>query len=239
MKSIVLLLSLIVSIHTYDRTAAVNYAHAHVHNINHDCSTGSYGCSPFGYFGNEHCGYSSLGGDCANFVSQCLLAGGHPKLKGGQCRGYPCGKEEIGAWELGHCLPETFGWKSECGYTMKPPSYIKAGDVLVYHAGSCTGDGHATLVTKVSGGNAYITCHSSEQEDIIYTYMTSKPYYQWIHYNGGEGGDTPSTKTYTVVAGDTLSAIALRFGTTVKAICDLNGITNPDIINVGQVLLIP
>ncbi|HEX3053843.1 MAG TPA: LysM domain-containing protein, partial [Aggregatilineaceae bacterium] len=50
----------------------------------------------------------------------------------------------------------------------------------------------------------------------------------------------PSTGgTYTVVAGDTLSRIALRFGTTVQAIVSANGITNPNLIYVGQVLTIP
>jgi LysM repeat protein len=51
----------------------------------------------------------------------------------------------------------------------------------------------------------------------------------------------PSTtpQTYTVVAGDTLTAIALRFGTTVNAIVQANGIVNPNLIYVGQVLNIP
>ena len=35
-------------------------------------------------------------------------------------------------------------------------------------------------------------------------------------------------------AGDTLSAIATRYGTTVSALCELNGISNPNLIYVGQ-----
>lgn len=42
--------------------------------------------------------------------------------------------------------------------------------------------------------------------------------------------------TYTVVAGDTLSGIAARYGTTVANLVALNGIANPNLINVGQVL---
>lgn len=42
--------------------------------------------------------------------------------------------------------------------------------------------------------------------------------------------------TYTVVAGDTLSGIAARYGTTVAALASINGIANPNLINVGQVL---
>jgi LysM repeat protein len=48
-----------------------------------------------------------------------------------------------------------------------------------------------------------------------------------------------SFRTYRVQAGDTLSAIAARFGTTVKAIADLNGISNPSQIRIGQILRIP
>ncbi|HLY26936.1 MAG TPA: LysM peptidoglycan-binding domain-containing protein [Aggregatilineales bacterium] len=45
--------------------------------------------------------------------------------------------------------------------------------------------------------------------------------------------------TYTVQQGDTLSALAARYGTTVAAISALNGIVNPNLIFVGQVLKIP
>jgi LysM repeat protein len=46
-------------------------------------------------------------------------------------------------------------------------------------------------------------------------------------------------RTYTVRPGDTLSSIAARFGTTVKALQKLNGITDPSLIHPGQVLRIP
>ena len=48
-----------------------------------------------------------------------------------------------------------------------------------------------------------------------------------------------SYKTYTISSGDTLSKIAKRFGTTYQEIARINGISNPDIINVGQVIKIP
>ena len=50
---------------------------------------------------------------------------------------------------------------------------------------------------------------------------------------------TPRPRTYKVQPGDTLSAIAARFGTTVKELAALNGITNPSLIRVGQVLKLP
>lgn len=49
---------------------------------------------------------------------------------------------------------------------------------------------------------------------------------------------TPTT-TYKVVRGDTLGAIAKKFGTTVNELAKLNGIKNVNLIIVGQVLKLP
>jgi LysM repeat protein len=49
---------------------------------------------------------------------------------------------------------------------------------------------------------------------------------------------TPAPVTYIVQSGDTLNAIAARFGTTVQAIMDANGLTSDEIL-IGQVLIIP
>ena len=46
----------------------------------------------------------------------------------------------------------------------------------------------------------------------------------------------PQARTYKVKSGDTLSAIAKRYGTTVNAIAQANGISNPNRIYVGQIL---
>jgi len=61
-------------------------------------------------------------------------------------------------------------------------------------------------------------------------------------------GETPLTPTttpvpgavsYTIVRGDTLFSLARRFGTTVEAITTLNGISDPNGIEVGDTILIP
>lgn len=60
-------------------------------------------------------------------------------------------------------------------------------------------------------------------------------------------GDTPTPPTppspgedtyYTVVSGDTLSGIAAKFGVTVAQLCSWNNISNPDLIYVGQRLIV-
>lgn len=68
----------------------------------------------------------------------------------------------------------------------------------------------------------------------------------WPKYSGS-GTATPSTgggsadmeTVYTVVAGDTLSKIAAKYGTTYQALAAYNGISNPNLILVGQRIKIP
>lgn len=54
-----------------------------------------------------------------------------------------------------------------------------------------------------------------------------------------EPGGEPTPKTHTVQAGENLFRIALRYGLSTEAVAKANGITNPALIYVGQVLQIP
>jgi LysM repeat protein/predicted chitinase len=58
--------------------------------------------------------------------------------------------------------------------------------------------------------------------------------------DGGSGGgdDKPNSTTYVVKSGDTLSGIAAKFNMTQTELQRLNGITNPDLIQIGQVLTV-
>lgn len=58
--------------------------------------------------------------------------------------------------------------------------------------------------------------------------------------SGNSGGNTSSTEqAYTVKSGDTLSKIAAAYGTTYQKLASYNGIANPNIIYVGQIIKIP
>lgn len=50
------------------------------------------------------------------------------------------------------------------------------------------------------------------------------------------GNNDDNYRTYVVQSGDTLSGIAVEFGVTVQDLCNWNGISDPNLIYVGQVL---
>ncbi|MEU0671063.1 LysM peptidoglycan-binding domain-containing protein [Streptomyces lavendulocolor] len=50
--------------------------------------------------------------------------------------------------------------------------------------------------------------------------------------------DAPQETFYTVRPGDTLTAIAARYGTTVERLVKWNRISDPDVIKVGQRLVV-
>jgi len=59
--------------------------------------------------------------------------------------------------------------------------------------------------------------------------------------SGGGGGAATGSgckQSHTVVAGDDLSHLASRYGTSIGALANANGITNPNLIYVGQVLCV-
>ena len=57
--------------------------------------------------------------------------------------------------------------------------------------------------------------------------------------NPSSGSDSSTEQVYTVKAGDTLSKIAAKYGTTYQKLASYNGIANPNKINVGQKIRIP
>ena len=58
-----------------------------------------------------------------------------------------------------------------------------------------------------------------------------------LNVNGGVY--TGPCFVYVIKKGDCLSVIAQRYGTTVKTLCELNNIKNPNLIYAGNRLLVP
>ena len=59
---------------------------------------------------------------------------------------------------------------------------------------------------------------------------------QVLKLSGTASSTVTSSGTYTVKSGDTLSAIAVKYGTTTSSLASLNGISNPNFLSVGQVI---
>lgn len=57
-----------------------------------------------------------------------------------------------------------------------------------------------------------------------------------VNVSGGAG---EQAFVYVIKSGDCLSVLAEKYGTTVKKLCELNNIKNPDKIYTGNKLLIP
>ena len=63
-------------------------------------------------------------------------------------------------------------------------------------------------------------------------------YGPWQQYAKGSYVNYGQYIVYTVVGGDVLPGIAIRFGVTVQQICQWNNIKNPDLIYINQKLTI-
>lgn len=86
--------------------------------------------------------------------------------------------------------------------------------------------GRTYSVAQVSGGRVLLAGVNSwiNKSDVEIISVSSAPI------------QAPATSTYTVQSGDTLSSIAAKFGTNYQTLASLNGISNPNLIYVGQAL---
>lgn len=93
------------------------------------------------------------------------------------------------------------------------------------------GDTLSGIAAKLGVSTSAISGYRSGNPNLIYPGEVLK-------INGGNAAPKPAGRTYTVRAGDNLSAIAARYGTTYQALAAKNGISNPNLIYPGQVLKI-
>ena len=148
------------------------------------------------------------------------------------------------------CTYSLMYYEKQSRYHAKDP---KPGDQIFFStAHSKSNVSHTGLVEKVDGSKVYtIEGNTSDQVARRSYYLSDsyivgygRPAYDAEPGNTNTGSQTPSSGTtsevtYTVVAGDTLSKIAAKYGTTYQKLAAYNGITNPNIIRVGQKIKIP
>ena len=126
------------------------------------------------------------------------------------------------------------------------PNLIYAGEVLKIpdNGGSSSG---GTITYKVRSGDTLSEIakrYGTTVSAIANLNGISNPNLIYVGQalqipKSGAGSSSGGTITYKVKSGDTLSEIAKRYGTTVSAIANLNGILDPNLIYVGQLLRIP
>lgn len=148
------------------------------------------------------------------------------------------------------CTYSLMYYEKQGRYHAKDP---KPGDQIFFStAHSKSNVSHTGLVEKVDGSKVYtIEGNTSDQVARRSYYLSDsyivgygRPAYDAEPGNANTGSQTSSNGTtsevtYTVVAGDTLSKIAAKYGTTYQKLAAYNGITNPNIIRVGQKIKIP
>lgn len=136
------------------------------------------------------------------------------------------------------------------------PNLIRVGQVLTVPSGGSSGGGAAPATPPAGGATHHVVQRGDTIGGIASRYGI--PQKQLVQANGLTGGvvyvgqrlslvpptnapSTPAagTRTHTVAAGETLSTIARRHGTTIRAIVDANGLRDPNLVRIGQRLTIP
>lgn len=135
----------------YDRVRAVEYARKWALSAN-----------------PEFYHFAGIGGDCTNFISQCILAGG-----GVMNYAYPFGwyynssSDRSPSWtgvaELNRFLLRTGGGSGPIGKIVKLKE-IEIGDLIQLRQ-NATHFNHTLIVTKIIGGEIFVCAHSNDALD--------------------------------------------------------------------------
>ena len=144
----ILFITLICLAFSYDNWGAVNYARTYCANYN-------------GWYNNYR--PPNGGGDCANFVSQCLLRGGADLS---QCYGTDSKGAIPYVPNLKSCLTQ-LGWKS----SRSRPAEFYAGYPMFLE------DYHAMICTEISGDTVYYCAHT---EDVCNRQLYGSPIYYYL-----------------------------------------------------------
>ena len=135
----------------YDRVKAVEYARKW-----------ALGSNPAFYH------FEGIGGDCTNFISQCLLAGG-----GLMNYAYPLGwyynssYDRSPSWtsvaELNKFLLRTYGGRGPVGKIVRF-NELEIGDVIQLRQNP-THFNHSVIVSGIRGGEIYVCAHTNDARD--------------------------------------------------------------------------
>jgi hypothetical protein len=164
---------------SYNRTSASNYALAHWNSPN-----------------TNYPNYTNIGdGDCTNFVSQCLEAGGWQQVNNGS-RGSVYSWYHVPnvgddtqyrstSWTSASALQNFLNNSDRVAsnYASYPVSSYQIGDVIQTSQNGTTA-GHSTMITNVANGIPYVTYRNggtnSPQTDVRYSYLSGTKHFYKI-----------------------------------------------------------
>ena len=158
------------------------------------------------------------------------------------------------------CNAENFIEKAKA-YGLQVINMPTLGGIMVWRKGATLsgndGAGHVAIVERIDSADQIYTSESSYNGNAFYNAKRTNNNGRWgmgsaytfigciVNPAIGEAHfEDPKQEpngeiTYIVKKGDTLSGIASRFNKTYQELAQYNGIPNPDIIDVGQIIKIP
>jgi LysM repeat protein len=157
------------------------------------------------------------------------------------------GVEHVVAWgETINIIAARYGVSVEdivAANNLADPDLIRAGDVLIIPGASAPAPQPGVhIVRQGETLQSIASMYGTTVEAIAVANGIVNQNYIWVGQRlviPGGGTSEAAGQTYVVQAGDTLSSIAVQFGTTAWAIAVENNLPNVNSIYVGQTLRIP
>lgn len=100
-------------------------------------------------------------------------------------------------------------------------------------------DSSVSAIIKANGLSQQAVIHVGDRLTIPGAEATTASTATTASASKTTSSSSTASSRYTVKSGDTLSSIASKFGSTVSKLAAANGISNPSLIRVGQVLTVP
>ncbi|MBQ8857591.1 MAG: GBS Bsp-like repeat-containing protein [Lachnospiraceae bacterium] len=168
----------------YNPDAAANYADQYVYT---GATSGSYNYE--GYYNSAYYNFNSLGGDCANYTSQCINAGGMPQVVGSKYGNdgwyYKSSSDRSATW-TGAANLETWMGNNRGNRVTASDSTVYKGSPVFYNSA------HATIcVGKNSAGVPIINSHNYDKYHVKWNYWGSGTTYTTVQLTDGTGNKIP------------------------------------------------
>lgn len=163
----------------YNPDAAAEYADRYVYT---GATSGSYNYE--GYYNSAYYNFNSLGGDCANYTSQCIYAGGMPQVVGSKYGNdgwyYKSSSDRSATW-TGASNLETWMGNNRGNRVTASDSTVYKGSPVFYNSA------HATIcVGKNSAGVPIINSHNYDKYHVKWNYWGSGTTYTTVQLTDGE-----------------------------------------------------